>query len=129
MVIYVEPRSGSRRLITSNTTRSHLLLNNEPLPWDAWAAEFRKRMPRNCSSSSKEQGAKAADTDHAKTVQRRLNKIIDLFKPHRYRRAADGDVKASGGSGPGAVPKIPAATRIDKPEAKRNRNRKAAPGI
>ena len=125
VVIYVEPWSGARRLITSNTTRSHLLLNNEPLPWDTWASEFRKRMPTELEQFVEEQGAKAADTDHAKTVQRRLNKIIDLFKPHRYRRAADGDLKASDGPGPGAVPKIPAATRIEKPEPKRNRSRKA----
>ena len=42
VVIYLEPRSGPRRLITSNTARSHLLLNNRPLPWDDWALEFRK---------------------------------------------------------------------------------------
>ena len=125
VVIYIEPRSGARRLITSNTTRSHLLLNNEPLPWDTWAFEFRKRMPAELQQFVEEQGAKAADTDHAKTVQRRLSKIIDLFKPQHYRRAA-GEVKASDQPGPGPSSKIKADPRTDKPEAKRNRIRTAA---
>ena len=45
VVIYVEPRNHRHRQIGSNTARSHLLLNRQPLPWSAWAAEFSKKLP------------------------------------------------------------------------------------
>ena len=44
VVIYVEPPATSGTL-TSNTARTQLLLDGEPLPWAEWAAEFRDSMP------------------------------------------------------------------------------------
>ena len=44
VVIYVEPHANETRL-TTNTARTNLLINNEPLPWADWAAEFREKMP------------------------------------------------------------------------------------
>ena len=36
VVIYVEPRNGSARALTTNTARTSLLIDNEPLPWAEW---------------------------------------------------------------------------------------------
>ena len=89
VVIYVEPRNHNRRRIGSNTTRSHLLLNRQPLPWSAWAAEFSKKLPVELRRLVADEGA-ARQPDHSLVVQRRLSKIMDLFKPRRYRFHAKG---------------------------------------
>src|SRR5206468_1732724 len=43
VVIYVEPKADAR--LTTNTARTALLLGNQALPWDEWAAEFRLNIP------------------------------------------------------------------------------------
>jgi hypothetical protein len=45
VVIYVEPRNGSENSVVSNTARTALIMNGEPLPWNEWASEFREQMP------------------------------------------------------------------------------------
>jgi len=44
VVIYIEPH-GTHSRLTSNTSRTNLLINGEPLPWADWAAEFRAQLP------------------------------------------------------------------------------------
>lgn len=127
VVIYIEPRSAKNHWITSNTTRSHLLLNHRPLPWDGWAVEFRKKMPVALRRFIKEQGAKAANTDHSKTVRRRLDKIMDLFKPQqRYRLTATGQAKAGGQAGNGTASKAKAGKPASKSKGKRVQKRKGS---
>src|SRR5258708_20504016 len=46
VVIYVQPTNGPTTILTSNTARTHLLINNEALPWADWAAEFREALPQ-----------------------------------------------------------------------------------
>ena len=94
VVIYLEPRCSSHYQVTSNTTRSHLLSNNQPLPWDEWAAEFRKKMPAKLRKFIEEQGAEACGTDHSHIVRNRIQKVIDLFRAHRYRLNPAGNEKA-----------------------------------
>ena len=71
VVIYVEPRKHHRRAISSNTARSQLLLNSQPLPWSAWAAEFSKKLPAELRQLVADEGA-ARQPDHSLAVQRRL---------------------------------------------------------
>ena len=98
VVIYVEPRNHKHRQVGSNTARSHLLLNRQPLPWNAWAAEFSKKLPLALRKLVADEGA-ARDTDHSLSVQRRLSKIKELFQPRRYRFNAKGKDKV--GTAPG----------------------------
>jgi len=89
VVIYVQPRNHKHRQIGSNTARSHLLLNRQPLPWAAWSSEFSKKLPLALRKLVADEGA-ARDTDHSLSVQRRLSKIRELFQPRRYRLNAKG---------------------------------------
>ncbi len=90
VVIYVEPRNGSRNRVTSNTARTHLLVNGEPLPWADWAAEFRAQMPREINELMEEVSSGSVGSDHKQSIKDRLKQIRDLFKFTRYRPASKG---------------------------------------
>jgi hypothetical protein len=90
VVIYVEPIESASRVLTTNTARTLLLINNEPLPWADWAAEFRENLPRELADFVNEKGAASADTDHTKAIRDRLKDILDLFKFSRYKPAQSG---------------------------------------
>jgi hypothetical protein len=121
VVIYVEPDNGKMQDVTSNTARTLLLINNEPLNWSEHAAEFRENMPDELDGFQNEIGQKAQHSDHRLAIRERLKAIKELFKFGRYRPSkagtftvgeptentggagdADGvkDGKSSGGSGP-----------------------------
>lgn len=91
IVLYLEPRNYGTEL-TSNTARTHLLLNGDSLPWSDWAAEFRENMPEPIAKLMEEVGAAAANTDHSKSIKERLNAIRDLFKFSRYRATKAGSI-------------------------------------
>ncbi len=80
VVVYVEPVAGTDRLVTTNTARTSLLINNEPLPWADWAAEFREKLPDQIARLVAEKAAGAADTDHQKAIRERIKDIIDLLR-------------------------------------------------
>jgi hypothetical protein len=123
VVIYVEPRRHHRRQVTSNTARSHLLLNRQPLPWSAWAAEFAKKMPVELRELVAQEGT-ARQPDHGQTVRRRLSKILDLFKPRRYRLNAKGKEQASAESSDRKAAKTQAAKAGTRKTKKATRKRK-----
>ncbi len=85
VVVYFEPRPGTNVEVTSNTARSPLLLNNQPLPWDDWARQFRKKLPAQLRRFVEQQGALASGRDHTHTVRHRISKVSHLFTPSRYR--------------------------------------------
>jgi hypothetical protein len=90
VVVYFAPRPGSNFEVTSNTARSNLVLNNQPLPWDDWAREFRKRLPVQLRRFVEQQGALASGRDHSQTVHRRIEKVVHLFRPTKYRLQSSG---------------------------------------
>jgi hypothetical protein len=92
VVIYVEPKSSEHSRVTTNTARTLLLMNNEPLPWAEWAMEFREKMPDEIRSLIDQKAAAATVADHSKSIRERLKQIIELFKISRYRPAIAGDV-------------------------------------
>ncbi len=92
VVIYVEPRQSANRSLTTNTSRTSLLINNEPLPWADWAAEFREQLPAEITQLVAEKAAAASNTDHSKSIRDRLKDILDLFKISRYRPTLGGSV-------------------------------------
>jgi hypothetical protein len=90
VVIYLEPHNGEAGRLTSNTARTLLLLNGEPLPWSDWAAEFRENMPRPIAELVDRVAAAASGSDHKQTIRERLKAIVDLFKFSRYRPTPKG---------------------------------------
>jgi hypothetical protein len=95
VVIYVEPHMNDR--LGSNTARTQLLINGEPLPWADWAAEFRDKMPDEIKALMDEITSGTKSTDHKQAIKERLKQIRELLRnPSRYRRAAAGSLKVSG---------------------------------
>lgn len=93
VVIYVEPTNGTGRKLTSNTARTHLLLNNEPLPWADWAAEFREALPQAIKDLMDEVAGASASSDHKQAIRERLKQIRDLFRISRYRPVRTGKLR------------------------------------
>ncbi len=91
VVIYIEPTLDSR--LTTNTARTTLLLGNEPLPWNDWAAEFRQKLPPQLKTFVESRAPDANRGDHLKNIRDRLKSIMDLYKVSRYRPAADGQLR------------------------------------
>jgi len=94
VVIYIEPHESQK--VTSNTARTYLSINNEPLPWADWAAEFREKMPKQISELVIKSAAGATDDDQGKSIRERLQQILDLYKLSRYRPTASGSLMIDG---------------------------------
>ncbi len=92
VAIYVEPKNGTENQVIANTARTTLLLNDEPLPWVEWAAEFRAAMPEPIKDLIEEVSASSPEHDHQQSIRERLKQILDLFKVSRYRPAANGSI-------------------------------------
>ena len=92
VAIYVEPTNGATAKITTNTARTQLLLNNEPLPWSEWAIEFQEQMPEAIKRLMEEIAAGSSSSDHSKSIKERLKQIMDLFKVSRYRATPTGEL-------------------------------------
>jgi len=92
VAIYIEPTSGSSTKITTNTARTQLLINNEPLPWSEWAIEFQEQMPEAIRLLMEEIAAGSSSSDHSKSIRERLKQLMDLFKVSRYRPSPSGDL-------------------------------------
>jgi hypothetical protein len=90
VVIYLEPDNGKSQEVTSNTARTHLLINSEPLSWAEYAAEFRDNMPEELDAFQNEIGQKAQHSDHRLAIRERLKAIKELFRFGRYRPAKTG---------------------------------------
>lgn len=92
VVIYVEPFAEDGKTITTNTARTALLVNSEPLPWSEWAAEFRAAMPKEIRALIDEKAAGASEVDHSHSIRERLKNLMDLYRVTRYRPTPAGDV-------------------------------------
>lgn len=91
VTIYIEPNNSSKKALTTNTARTTLLIDNEPLPWADWAAEFRENLPSEIAQLVAEKAAASMNTDHQKSIRERLKDIMDLFRISRYRPTPMGD--------------------------------------
>jgi hypothetical protein len=90
VVLYVEPLPAESESLTTNTARTTLLLNGEPLPWDDWAYEFREKMPKPLAEFVRQKAAAVTEKDHISGIKDRLKNIMDLYKVSRYRPAPAG---------------------------------------
>lgn len=91
VVVYIEPRPKRGRTLTTNTARTMLLLDGEPLPWTEWAAEFRDRMPEEVAAHVEAAAAGTDASSHRKAIRERLRPLIDMYQVTRYQLAHDGD--------------------------------------
>ena len=90
VVLYIEPTKLDGGVLTTNTARTTLLLNAEPLPWADWAYEFRENMPIEIAEFVKDKAAAISEKDHVKSIKERLKGIMDLYKVSRYRPTPQG---------------------------------------
>jgi hypothetical protein len=101
VVIYLEPLADEAQEVISNTARTHLIMDGDPLPWADWAAEFRSSSPDEIKNLMDEVNKDSAGTDHRDAIRERLKQIRDLIQVKRYRRTPTGtttiDEPASGG--------------------------------
>ena len=93
VAIYIQPKNGSTRRLASNTARTNLLVNNEPLPWADWAAEFRAALPEPIKELMEEVAGASAGSDHKQSIRERLKQIRDLFRISRYRPVSTGRLR------------------------------------
>jgi hypothetical protein len=105
VVIYVEPKSTNGRRLTSNTARTELIRDGEPLPWDDWASEFRGKMPEDIRQLVDEVAGGSPKGDFQQAIKERLKQIQELFKLSRFRPVVKGSQQVEeGGLGLGGVP-------------------------
>lgn len=90
VVLYIEPRVGEEAVLTTNTARTQLMLNGEPLPWADIAAEFRDKKPPEIEALEDAVSAGTSRSDHKQAIRERLRQIRDLFKLSRYRPTPKG---------------------------------------
>lgn len=93
VVLYLQPTNGTGRKLTSNTARTQLLVNNEPLPWAEWAAEFREALPQAIKDLMDEVAGASAASDHKHSIRERLKQVRDLFRISRYRPVRAGKLR------------------------------------
>lgn len=93
VVIYVQPKNGSARKLTSNTARTHLLIDSEALPWADWAAEFRAALPEPIKELMEEVAGASTGSNHKQSIRERLKQIRDLFRISRYRPVSAGNLR------------------------------------
>lgn len=110
VVIYVEPKNGREHDLVSNTARTHLLMDGEPLPWADWAAEFRDKMPQEIKDLMEEVTAGSTSGNHKQSIKERLKQIRELFRISRYKRTRTGDLNVAEDT-VGGTPKDTSTTR------------------
>jgi hypothetical protein len=105
VIIYLEPYLKAGLDITTDTARTRLLMNSEPLPWADWAAEFREHLPEAIANHMEAVASASESSDHKDAIKERLKQIEELFKFSRYRPTPRGpllidpDAAAAGGKG------------------------------
>lgn len=87
IIIEPDPAFGN---LTTDTARTTLTLNQEPLPWEDWMAEFRRALPPPLRALSEQSAPQRSDSDHRRALAERLKGIADLFRFSRYRATPAG---------------------------------------
>lgn len=114
VVLYVEPQVSQDQAVSSNTARTQLLINNDPLPWAEWASEFRANLPQPIRDLMDEITSGSSSTDHKQAIRERLKQIRDLFHFSRYRPTPHGDKQVADDSVPGGTPAATEQQKSDK---------------
>jgi hypothetical protein len=121
VAIYVEPKNEQQNKVVSNTARTNLLVNGEPLPWTDWASEFREAMPDAIKRLVEEVGASSVGQDHRSSVRERLKQILDLFRVSRYRPVATSSTMVEDVPGAGGMLREGGGVRTERGSGKTGR--------
>lgn len=89
VVLYLEPRVAAGCL-ESNTARTLLLVDHEPLPWARWGEEFAAAMPTEILRLQ-EHAAMSDGVSRREAIQGRVVPLLGLYRLSRYRRPPDPD--------------------------------------
>jgi len=110
LVVYFEPDSKTPG-ITTDTARTRLSIDNEPLPKSLWASEFRANMPEEVAALIEAASDEAGLQDHRQRIERRIRDVFELSSekpPHGQpvqkgegREHSPGGGTSSGGGGGG----------------------------
>ncbi len=82
-MLHLEPQAQAGRL-ESNTARTVLLLDHEPLPWSRWGEEFAASMPEEIRRLQ-ERAAGADCLPRQEAIRSRVTAILPLYRLSRYR--------------------------------------------
>ena len=85
VVLHLEPQAPAGRL-ESNTARTLLLLDHEPLPWGRWGEEFTAAMPEEILRLQ-ERAAGTEGVPREAAIRGRVSAILPLYRLSRYRPA------------------------------------------
>lgn len=108
VVIYVEPNVMPERVVTTNTARTHLIVEGKSVDWVVWATEFREKLPGEIVELQERIGSKSGEKDYQKAIHERLKQIRDLLRFSRFRPRKDGSVTIETSLEPDGLPtKIP----------------------
>jgi hypothetical protein len=102
----IEPLGST---IASDFARAHVLVGGTPMfesdAWFTWSEQFRAQMPERIRQTMSEEQARLQheDPDRARRINDRLKDVMQLLRPRRFRRDANGNLVAGGPSvvGPG----------------------------
>jgi hypothetical protein len=83
VVLHLQPLVEAGRL-QSNTARTQLLLEHEPLPWTRWGDEFAAAMPAEILRLQ-ERAASADGVPRREAIRNRVTPILALYRLSRYR--------------------------------------------
>jgi hypothetical protein len=93
VVIYLAPNETFPGHITTNTARTNLLFDREPLPWAEWAEKFRQDFPTEIKDLMDSVSRDRQESDYAKSIRERLKDIEDLLKLKKYRPSPNGPLQ------------------------------------
>jgi hypothetical protein len=115
VILHVEPQVNAGRL-ESNTARTLLLLDHEPLPWSHWGEEFASAMPEEIVRLQE----RAASTDgvpRQETIRNRVSAILPLYRLSRYRptRPAGQPATTATDRCDGSLARAPATGSLPRP--------------
>ena len=82
-ILHLEPRVKVGR-VESNTARTLLLLDHEPLPWARWGEEFAAAMPEEILRLQ-ERAATVDLLPRREAIRNRVSAILPLYQLSRYR--------------------------------------------
>lgn len=88
VVLYVEPTSGA---ITTNTARTHLIVDEGDPPWLDWADEFKANMPQALHDLIDSIDVNVDRRGDEEAIREKIAAVMDLFQVPQYQRARGGD--------------------------------------
>jgi hypothetical protein len=95
----LEPKGSA---VSSDFARAHVLVNGTRVldseAWLVWAEQFKASIPARIRQTMDEEQARlqAEDPDRVRRIRDRLQEIMQLLRPRRFRAAQNGRVKAAG---------------------------------